>query len=754
MPPWRDTLSRQSSHQNRFFTASDRNSVAATVRPYDRVEGATATFEVVCRIWDGLEVAISWLHVSDFHFKGGDPYDRDTVLKALVRSVRHFRKTGGAKPDLIFATGDIAHSGQESEYAAATEFFDQLLDAAEVEKRHLFIIPGNHDANQKLGGGLARTLELREAADNYFEPKFPKPHLTQKQQAFLKWHNGYFTGIRTFPDNSTCGPVEAVHVNGVTVGILPVNSALFCQDDHDHGKLWVGRRCLDAAIEQLDQLNVALKVALIHHPLDWLHFEEQPNIRHNLQSNIDIILSGHVHQTNIQEVVGTLGKVVHMVAAAGYQTRKWANRALYATVNDNKVRVFPICYQDQPHEIWTLDTSVFPTEPDYMGEFMLPRTIVETPPPPAPLPDTQPAAPRPVSFRSNVVSRGNNPFIGREDLFKQIDGDFGDQTREAVVVLHGPPGVGKSELAREFARRNKDRYPGGTFFIDAGRGIVFVDFARIGQTILGLKMLPSLSLEEQCLRTFFSLGTEPTLLIYDNVTSADAVSPYLPPSGMLCHVLITTVVDWWDTCWRTLPVTPLSTYSMALITGVAGPEVAERYGTKLAELAGGLPVQIVPASKTLAYEVRRGRHSAAALTLTQEARTSFLGVYGQLEAPAQILLHSTVRLNSQRISRQALQDQFVEALGWSNSYFQHQLDACLDLQVLQGADELRMHQLFATFLVVNSPGVEIAALVEKVGQVQASRLVKLARELYDHPYRSDLAAELMAFSPDPRRWDV
>jgi 3',5'-cyclic AMP phosphodiesterase CpdA len=82
----------------------------------------------------------SWLHVSDFHFKGGDPYDRDVVLRALVHSVAEFR-TGGRQPDLIFATGDVAHSGQTSEYQAATQFFDALCAAAGVDKQRLYIIP-------------------------------------------------------------------------------------------------------------------------------------------------------------------------------------------------------------------------------------------------------------------------------------------------------------------------------------------------------------------------------------------------------------------------------------------------------------------------------------------------------------------------------------------------------------------------------------------------------------------------------------
>src|SRR6478736_2618334 len=139
---------------------------------------------------------VSWLHVSDFHIRGGDPYDRDVVLKTLVKSVRYFREHGRA-PDLIFATGDIAHGGKPAEYELATKFFDDLLDAAKLEKRQLFVIPGNHDVDRTLGVGLARTLTSREDSDSYFNPQLPKPQLAQKMAALLYRHDAYVNSIRT-----------------------------------------------------------------------------------------------------------------------------------------------------------------------------------------------------------------------------------------------------------------------------------------------------------------------------------------------------------------------------------------------------------------------------------------------------------------------------------------------------------------------------------------------------------------------------
>ena len=128
-------------------------------------------------------MAVTWLHVSDFHLSDKDTYyDQMVILNALVSSVKRLCKEDH-NPDLIFATGDIANQGKANEYDHATRFFDELLDAAGLTKNKLFIVPGNHDVDRNMGFGLARTLDANEVA-NYFDPETPKPHLALKLQAF------------------------------------------------------------------------------------------------------------------------------------------------------------------------------------------------------------------------------------------------------------------------------------------------------------------------------------------------------------------------------------------------------------------------------------------------------------------------------------------------------------------------------------------------------------------------------------------
>ncbi len=315
-------------------------------------------------------MAVTWLHVSDFHLSDKGPYNQEVILNALVSSVKRFG-TEGHKPDLIFATGDIAQNGKAQEYACATEFFNALLDAAGLEKERLFIVPGNHDVDRQMRKGLFRTIEPNDDPDDYFDLKTSLPHLTQKLQAFSVWYNEYFKGIRAFPTDTTCSQVIVIPIRKTRIAVLPLNSALFCIDDNDHDKLFIGRRCLDSAVKQLQsQVEADLKIALLHHPLDWLSSIERANIKTTLGAAVDLVLQGHYHETETEGIASANGGYLKLAAGAAYQTRQHPNSAMYATFEGNHVEIFPIHYVDKPREIWTLDTGIFPA-PSYTNTFQI-----------------------------------------------------------------------------------------------------------------------------------------------------------------------------------------------------------------------------------------------------------------------------------------------------------------------------------------------------------------------------------------------
>ena len=417
-------------------------------------------------------MGVTWLHVSDFHVRGGDPYDRDVVLKALVDSVAEYRERG-RRPDLIFATGDIAHAGKAAEYEIAGKFFDDLLRAAGIEKSRLFVIPGNHDVDRDAGVGLARTLDSREQADTYFRPDRTHPHLTLKLRAFLDG---------TTATSTAFGAAGEYDVLGGAAGGAERSSA--GDSSHEQRAVLPGRRRPRQALDRtavsgscagrVEEARRGLNIALMHHPLEWLNPIEGGNIQAEIEASVDILLRGHLHETRLESVASAEGELLRCAAGAAYQSRKWPNRALYGRLDGGELTVFPIRYEDSPLPVWTTDPSVFPRDPNHERRFSIRRSECA---------GGSPGTTGTTSRRAHASavmseSRGNRPFVGRDDLIAAIAGTFGAAAAECVVVLHGPPGVGKSELAREFARQHRDRYPGGTFWVDASTDAIAIHLGR------------------------------------------------------------------------------------------------------------------------------------------------------------------------------------------------------------------------------------------------------------------------------------
>ncbi len=135
-------------------------------------------------------------------------------------------------------------------------------------------------------------------------------------------------------------------------------------------------------------------------------------------------------------------------------------------------------------------------------------------------------------------------FVGREEDLRAVD-DILREKQTVVVegvglvgVVVGMSGIGKTQLAIEYAHRFGVNYPGGVFWVDAERGISTL-IGRVSECA-EIEVDQTLSEQNQLDRLWRGLHpAPPVLIVLDNFPENEKLNPWLPPAGPV-HILVTT----------------------------------------------------------------------------------------------------------------------------------------------------------------------------------------------------------------------
>jgi hypothetical protein len=148
----------------------------------------------------------------------------------------------------------------------------------------------------------------------------------------------------------------------------------------------------------------------------------------------------------------------------------------------------------------------------------------------------------------NVPPR-NGDFTGREQLLDVLDRQLRDQRVAAVLpqALHGMGGVGKSQIATEYAYRHRSNFD-VVWFVPSEQPSQILRALRDLGVKLELGLGPDTLSAVRAVLNALELGAPYSnwLLIFDNAESIDTVRPYLPQRGT-GKVLITSRNENWTT---------------------------------------------------------------------------------------------------------------------------------------------------------------------------------------------------------------
>ena len=271
---------------------------------------------------------VSWIHISDFHFQsGGDKFSQEQVCHALLESVQGVVEAGLS---LAFAavTGDVAFSGQHSEYIEAKTFFHELASVTGIRASDFYFVPGNHDVDRTVHelahrGGLS-TITSSERVDYYIADERIQP-LIQRQAGFWSFVDDFTSGQQRQAVSSGLGYVSSVEYSWVKFCILGLNSAWLSGSDNEDRNLVMGERQVIDAISAARALSPHYMIALAHHPLTWLAEWDAEICEARLLRAVDIFLRGHLHTNAVSLTSSPEYPCIEIAAGSGHATRFYGN---------------------------------------------------------------------------------------------------------------------------------------------------------------------------------------------------------------------------------------------------------------------------------------------------------------------------------------------------------------------------------------------------------------------------------------------
>ncbi len=307
--------------------------------------------------------ALRWLQISDIHV-GKDSYAQRKIFRHILDHVRDTVKTG-FRPDLLFVTGDLANKGQPPEYEVfANELMLPLIEAIGNGCEHrTFAIPGNHDVDRGKHQFFSRE-EMVTPQSRFFDPTDEGRRLREQMfprlsaYADADWSAAPRHWILT--DRGAFAQVLELH--GRKLGIVGINTAWLCKDDHDRHKLTPGRGLVEAALNSLPACDA--KIVLGHHPLDWYLDHELQAFRALFGKHHVIYLHGHLHEARGVPESSSGKPFLAIQCGAAFQAREdeiWKNGIIWGELDFDlqQLRVQPRHWQAENHD-WPVTTGAFP----------------------------------------------------------------------------------------------------------------------------------------------------------------------------------------------------------------------------------------------------------------------------------------------------------------------------------------------------------------------------------------------------------
>lgn len=257
------------------------------------------------------------IHISDFHLETTRPSnDKLKLVKALANDLQQYVDNN----TIIVFTGDLLNKGGKDFTLPTNEafklfealLFDEIIAKNPTVKNKIFVVPGNHDiVRDKIDPvsetGLAKILASEKDVNEFISANRIKSKHIEQLEDYKLWERNYYS---TFANRNLSNFDNSfiIELSGKKIGISCFNSSWLCRKkDDDKENLIIGKTQI---INSLDYIkDCEFKVAITHHPIEFLKDFDRETVKMELLKNYNILLTGHVHElssTYTQDLYGDI----------------------------------------------------------------------------------------------------------------------------------------------------------------------------------------------------------------------------------------------------------------------------------------------------------------------------------------------------------------------------------------------------------------------------------------------------------------
>lgn len=304
---------------------------------------------------------IRLLHLSDVHFAAGKAWDADPVLRALARFIGEEVSTGLA-PDLVALTGDLAFSGRAEEYRLARDWLENQLWPVlpNLPRDRLLLVPGNHDVDRSAVTRGARSIQS-DLLDSISQEVIAEILRTDDDRnSLLRRHFAYLDFQGSWLDESQTLPwwQRSFEIRGTRLHVAGLDSAFMAHGDQDRSNLLIGRYQINQTVQAPEAVGAAWRLALLHHPWDYLAEWDGHEARAAVHQHCDLLLRGHLHFPQTERILPPEPNRACVELAGGclYEHGTYPNAFQWIELYPQPRRI-QVLYRAWLYGAWTVDRN-------------------------------------------------------------------------------------------------------------------------------------------------------------------------------------------------------------------------------------------------------------------------------------------------------------------------------------------------------------------------------------------------------------